>query len=125
MAGIVAPIWFWVALRLWNLDLRGWIFVGVISVVHLIFDLIAWLGSTPMQAMWPSVLVSLVALILGYFPIPARRLPYNPHKYADGTRIRTKTPQSNAAGEFFGRQVGLFATLTKLACNKFSNIFNK
>jgi hypothetical protein len=68
MAGIVAPIWFWVALRLWNLDLRGWIFVGVISVVHLIFDLIAWLGSTPMQAMWPSVLVSLVALILGLLP---------------------------------------------------------
>lgn len=40
----------------------------MISVVYLIFDLIAWLGGTPMQAMWPSVLVSLVALILSLLP---------------------------------------------------------
>jgi hypothetical protein len=68
MAGIVAAIWFWAAVKLWNLDPQGWLFVVVIAAGYLIFDLVAILGGSSFQAMLPSIVVSALALILGILP---------------------------------------------------------
>ena len=68
LAGIVALIWFGVARGLWNLDPQSWMFVVVIAIVYLIFDFVAWLGGTSIQAMLPSIVVSGLALILALLP---------------------------------------------------------
>ena len=43
-------------------------FVAVIAIIYLIFDGIALIGGTPIQAMWPSILISGLALILALPP---------------------------------------------------------
>ena len=68
MAGLVAVIWFGVARQLWNLDPRGWLFVVVIAVAFLIFDLVEILSGSTVQAVLPSVLINAVALILALLP---------------------------------------------------------
>ena len=67
-AGIVALIWFWAMVRLWNLDPQGWLFVVVIAVVYLIFDVVALIAGTPWQSVSISVILSAVALLLGILP---------------------------------------------------------
>jgi hypothetical protein len=68
LAAVVAVIWFWAAVKLWNLDPQGWLFVVVIAVIYLIFDVVAILGRSSFQAMLPSIIVSGLALILGILP---------------------------------------------------------
>jgi hypothetical protein len=65
---IVALIWLSVARQLWNVDPQGWLFVVVIAIVYLIFDLVAVLGGSSFQAVLPSVVVNAVALILAVLP---------------------------------------------------------
>ena len=68
MAGIVAVIWFWAASKLWNLDPQGWSFMVVIAIVYIIFDVLAILGGTPLNSMWLSLGLTVLALILGLLP---------------------------------------------------------
>lgn len=68
LAGIVAVIWFWAAGKLWNLDPQGWTFVVVIAIVYIIFDVLAILGGTPINSMWISLGLTVLALILGLLP---------------------------------------------------------
>jgi hypothetical protein len=68
LAAIVAAIWFWAAKLLWNQDEQGWLFVVVIAIVYLIFDLIALIGATPLWAVAPSILISGLALIIAFLP---------------------------------------------------------
>ena len=68
LAGIAALIWFWAARGLWNLDPQSWTFVVVIAIVYLIFDFVAMLGGTTIQAMLPSIVVNGLALILALLP---------------------------------------------------------
>ena len=68
MVGIVAAIWFWAAAKLWNLDPQGWTFVVVISIVYIIFDVMALIGGTPIESMGLSLGITILALILGLLP---------------------------------------------------------
>ncbi len=68
MAGIVAVIWFWAAAKLWALDPQGWSFVVVIAIVYIIFDVLAIFGGTPIDSMWLSLGLTVLALILGLLP---------------------------------------------------------
>ena len=68
MAAIVAAIWFWAANKLWNQDEQGWLFVVVIAIVYLIFDLIALIAGTPFWSLAPSILMSGLALIVAFLP---------------------------------------------------------
>ena len=68
LAGIAALIWFWAARGLWNLDPQTWLFVVVIAIMYLIFDFVAWIGGTSLQAMLPSIVVNGLALILALLP---------------------------------------------------------
>ena len=44
------------------------LFVVVISVVHIIFGVVALLGGTPLSAMWISLGLPILTLILGLLP---------------------------------------------------------
>lgn len=68
MAAIVAGIWFWAAKMLWTLDPRGWLFTVSISLIYLIFDVLAVLGGTSWQAIAPSLIVTVLAFILCMLP---------------------------------------------------------
>jgi hypothetical protein len=68
LAGVVALIWFWTARGLWNLDQQSWLFVVVIAIVYLIFDLVAILGKVPFQELLPSIILSGLALIIALLP---------------------------------------------------------
>jgi hypothetical protein len=67
-AAIVAAIWFWAMIRIWNLDPQGWMFVVVIAIVYLIFDVVALIAGTPWQSVSLSVILSALALLLGLLP---------------------------------------------------------
>jgi hypothetical protein len=67
-AGIVALIWFWAAAKIWNLDPQGWLFIVVIAVVYLIFDVVALISGTPIQSMALSFVLTILALILAILP---------------------------------------------------------
>jgi hypothetical protein len=68
LSGIVAAIWFWTALRIWNLDPQGWLFAVVIAVVNLIFLVMGLFAGTPIASMWLPLGANILALILGMLP---------------------------------------------------------
>jgi hypothetical protein len=68
LSGILAAIWFWAATRIWNLDEQGWMFIVVIAAFYLIFDVVALLAGTPIELLLPSIVISILALILGLLP---------------------------------------------------------
>ena len=68
LSGILAAIWFWVAARIWNLDEQGWMFMVVVAAFYLIFDVVALLAGTPIELLLPSIVISVLALILGLLP---------------------------------------------------------
>ncbi len=68
MAAIVAGIWFWAAKMLWTLEPRGYIFTVSISLIYLIFDILAIIGGTSWQAMLPSLIITGLAFILCLLP---------------------------------------------------------
>jgi len=67
-AGIVALIWFWDAKMLWALDPRGWVFTISIAVIYLIFDILAVIGRSSWQALAPSIILSVIVIILCLLP---------------------------------------------------------
>ena len=72
LSGLVALIWFWAASRIWNGDPQGWLFMVSIAVIYLIFDILALLAGTPWELMATSVIITVLALILGLLPSTKR-----------------------------------------------------
>ena len=72
MTGIVAIIWFWAAARIWNLDPQGWVFMVAIAAIYLILDVISLIAGTPIELLMPSIVISVLALILGLLPSTKR-----------------------------------------------------
>ena len=72
LSGLVALIWFSVAAQIWRLDPRGWLFMVSIAAIYLIFDFIAILGDASWELLAPSIVLSLLALILGLLPSTKR-----------------------------------------------------
>jgi hypothetical protein len=68
LSGLVAIIWFWAAARIWNLDPRGWLFMVSIAAIYLIFDVVALIAGTPIDLMMGSIIINLLALIIGLLP---------------------------------------------------------
>lgn len=68
LAIIVALIWFSTARQLFNLDPRGWMFVVVISIIMIVFEVVAILGGTSFGAVIASLVVPVVTLILAFLP---------------------------------------------------------
>jgi hypothetical protein len=68
LSGLVAIIWFWAAIRIWNVDPQGWIFMVTIAALYLILDVISLIAGTPIELLMPSILFSGLALIIGLLP---------------------------------------------------------
>jgi hypothetical protein len=68
LSGLVAAIWFGTAVRIWNLDPQGWLFMVAIAAIYLIFDVISLIAGTPIELLMPSIFISGLALILGLLP---------------------------------------------------------
>ena len=69
--GILALIYIWVTVKLWNLDPQGWLFVAVLAALNLILAFISILGQSTWQAMLPSIIVN--GLILLYVLLPGTK----------------------------------------------------
>ena len=77
LSGLVALIWFWAATRIWNGDPQGWLFMVSIAAIYLIFDVIAFIASdlpfeATLEILMPSLVINLLALILGLLPSTKR-----------------------------------------------------
>ena len=75
-SGLTAAIWFWTAGKIFNLDRRGLVFITLVAVVYLLFDLLAVLGGTATQSLSPSILLSIGVLGLSA-TTPTRRAFYD------------------------------------------------
>ncbi|HRO25249.1 MAG TPA: hypothetical protein PLR07_13255, partial [Promineifilum sp.] len=65
---MVAGIWFWTAMRLYELDPRGWLFVVTIAVINLIFLLMALFGGNTFGDILRGVVLNVAALVIGMLP---------------------------------------------------------
>ena len=65
---LVAGIWFWTAMRLYELDPRGWLFVVTIAVINLIFLLMALFGGNTFGDILRGVVLNVAALVIGMLP---------------------------------------------------------
>lgn len=61
--GILALIWGWVTVGLWNLNRQAWLFVVLMTVLNLILAGLSVLGASTLQAVLPSVVVNAIILI--------------------------------------------------------------
>lgn len=69
--GLLALIYIWVFLRLWNVDPQGWLFVTVLAMLNLILAFVSILGQSTFSAMLPSLLLN--GFILLYCLLPGTR----------------------------------------------------
>ena len=76
LSGLVALIWFSVAAQIWRVDPRGWLFMVAIATIYLIFDVIALIAAdsfeVALELLMPSLVINLLALILGLLPSTKR-----------------------------------------------------
>jgi hypothetical protein len=66
--GVMALIWVWVVIALWNLNPQAWLFVVALSVLNLIMAGISILGASTWDAMLPAILVNGIVLIYAMTP---------------------------------------------------------
>jgi len=72
LSGMVAAIWFWAAIRVWNVDPQGWLFMVSIAAIYLILDIISLIAGTPIELLIGSIAISALVLILGLLPSTKR-----------------------------------------------------
>ncbi len=66
--GVLALIWGWVAVGLWNLNPQAWAFVVILCIIDLVFAFISLLGSTSLSQIIPIVVINVVILIYTLSP---------------------------------------------------------
>ena len=64
----LALIYLWVAKMLWELDPQGWLFVVFMASINLIFDVVAVIGLSSVQALSGSILVNVLMLVYCFWP---------------------------------------------------------
>lgn len=69
--GVLAAIYIWVFMLLWNVNPQGWLFVAVLSMLNLILGFISILGESTFSAIAPGLIVN--GLILLYCMLPGTR----------------------------------------------------
>jgi hypothetical protein len=68
MWGLMAAIYIWLVIRLWNVDAQAWLFLVALASLNLILDVISIIGASSWQAMLPSIVVAGVVLIYCLLP---------------------------------------------------------
>jgi hypothetical protein len=68
MWGILALIYLWLFVMLWNVNPQGWLFLVIISGLNLILAFLSILGSSSWEAMMPAILINGVILLYCLLP---------------------------------------------------------
>jgi hypothetical protein len=68
MWAILAAIYIWLAIRLWNVDPQGWMFLVILSILNLIMAFVTILGGTVWNNLTWSIVVNAVILIYCLLP---------------------------------------------------------
>jgi hypothetical protein len=71
---LLALIYLWLFRKLWAVDVRGWLFVTVLSSLNLMLSGLAVVAQSTFQAMLPSLAVN--ALILIYCLLPGTKAAF-------------------------------------------------
>jgi hypothetical protein len=71
-SAIVAAIWFWAAYMIWKINPQGWLFMVAIAAIYLVIDGFALIAGTPIELLLPSIIISGLALIVGWLPSTKR-----------------------------------------------------
>jgi len=66
--GIVALIYGWLTIGLWNLDPQAWLFVVLVTILNLILAAVSVLGATSLQEILPTVIANVVILVYSLSP---------------------------------------------------------
>jgi hypothetical protein len=66
--GSLALIYIWLTRAILDLNIEAWWFLMVISLMYLIFDVIALVGGTPIEALTPSLFITSAILIICVLP---------------------------------------------------------
>lgn len=69
--GLLAAIYIWVFVMLWNVNPQGWLFITVLTILNLILAFVSILGQSTFTAMLPALLIN--GLILLYCLLPGTR----------------------------------------------------
>jgi hypothetical protein len=88
---LIAAIWFWVAMGLWNMRAYAWSFGIYISIFTMIFGFFAVLGSSTLEAESFAIFVALI--IFMYLNYPGVRNQFMEHE------MSLLTPEQRAAIE--------------------------
>jgi hypothetical protein len=70
--GLLALIYIWLTRAILDMNIEGWWFLMIISLMYLIFDVVALVGGTPIEALMPSMFVAAAILILAALPSTQR-----------------------------------------------------
>jgi hypothetical protein len=66
--GILALIWGWVTVNIWNLNPQAWMFVVVLCILNLILAVVSLLGHSTLGTILPSLIFNGVILIYALTP---------------------------------------------------------
>jgi hypothetical protein len=66
--GVLALIWGWLAISLWNLNPQAWLFVVMLTILNIILAGISMLGSTTLGEVLPSIIVNVAILVYSLSP---------------------------------------------------------
>jgi hypothetical protein len=84
MWGILAIIYLWLFVMLWNVQPQAWLFLVILSGLNLILAFLSILGSSNWEAMMPAIVIN--GLILIYCLLPSTKEAFSiPPKAVAGT----------------------------------------
>lgn len=79
--GLLAAIYIWLFLQLWNVNPEGWLFVTILSLLNLILAFVSIIGESTFEAMLPALIIN--GVILLYALLPGTRQAFGTQSVAD------------------------------------------
>jgi len=68
MYGLLAYVWFWIAVMLWRVDYQGWLYVTLISILHLVINFVIMVTGGEWADVQASMLISGLVVIYALLP---------------------------------------------------------
>jgi hypothetical protein len=69
LQGLLALVWIWWTIRLWNADPKVRVQIITTSVVNIVVDILSLLAGTSYNVLWPSLAVNIIILIFIFLPV--------------------------------------------------------
>ena len=78
MYGLLAYVWFWIAVMLWRVDYQGWLYVVLLAVLHLTINFVIIVTGGEWADVQTSMIIS--ALVIIYAMLPGTRKAFEATK---------------------------------------------